>query len=62
MNNLKDYLTIKDASRMLGVCQATLRRWDRLGKLKAMRHPINGYRLYEENKLKEIINHVVDSQ
>jgi DNA-binding transcriptional MerR regulator len=40
---------------MLKVCEATLRRWDKFGKLKAVRHPINGYRLYEKQKILELI-------
>jgi DNA (cytosine-5)-methyltransferase 1 len=55
VDSLKDYLTIKEASRMLKVCEATLRRWDKFGKLKAVRHPINGYRLYEKQKILELI-------
>jgi MerR family transcriptional regulator, copper efflux regulator len=55
MDNLNNYVTIREASRMLGVCEATLRRWDKLGKLKAVRHPINGYRLYKVDSLKSLI-------
>ena len=44
-------LTIKDAARILGVSEPTLRRWDELGKFTARRHPINGYRLYERAKV-----------
>ena len=39
-------LTISEAASELGVTSATLRNWDRAGKLKAHRHPINRYRLY----------------
>jgi DNA-binding transcriptional MerR regulator len=39
-------LTIGEAAAELGVSAATLRNWDRLGKLAARRHPINDYRLY----------------
>ena len=55
MDNLNNYVTIREAARMLGVCEATLRRWDKLGKLKAVRHPINGYRLYKIDNLKSLI-------
>jgi DNA-binding transcriptional MerR regulator len=55
MDNLNNYVTIREASRMLGVCEATLRRWDKLGKLKEVRHPINGYRLYKVDSLKSLI-------
>lgn len=53
--NLGDYLTVKEAARFLGVCPGTLRNWDRSGKLRPARHPINGYRLYRREQLDEII-------
>lgn len=40
-------ITIKEAARLLGVSEPTLRRWDELRKFPARRHPINGYRLYD---------------
>ena len=53
-----EYLTIKDASRVLGVTSTTLRRWDKAGKLKTRRHPMNNYRIYdpvEVERLKKAI-------
>lgn len=44
-------LTVKDAALLLGVAEATLRRWDESGKFRAHRHPMNGYRLYREADL-----------
>jgi excisionase family DNA binding protein len=44
-------ITIKEAARLLGVSEPTLRRWDELGKFPARRHPINGYRLYDRAKV-----------
>ena len=41
-----DYLTVKEASQILGVNPETLRRWDNSGKLKTKRHPMNNYRIY----------------
>jgi excisionase family DNA binding protein len=55
VENFNNYVTIREAAKMLGVCEATLRRWDKLGKLKAVRHPINGYRLYKVDSLKSLI-------
>lgn len=34
------------SAELLGVSEQTLRRWDKAGKLRAARHPMNGYRLY----------------
>ena len=39
-------LTVGEAAIELEVSPATLRNWDRAGKLTAHLHPINGYRLY----------------
>ncbi|KPJ71745.1 hypothetical protein AMJ50_00135 [Parcubacteria bacterium DG_74_3] len=43
----RKYLTIKETSEILEVTPLTLRNWDKKGKLKALRHPINNYRLYK---------------
>ncbi len=51
----KKYLTIKEASKMLGVTPLTLRNWDKSGKLKAMRNPINNYRTYHIEDIKNFI-------
>jgi len=58
MTNLNDYLTIKKAASFLGVSPMTLRRWDNENKLKATRHPINNYRLYERKQLEKIIEEI----
>ena len=42
--SLSDFITIKDAAKLLGVSEMTLRRWDKAGKLKTKRHPFNNYR------------------
>jgi MerR family copper efflux transcriptional regulator len=52
---LGDYLTIAEAAGFLGVSPATLRNWDKVGKLKAVRHPVNGYRLYRQEDLKRLL-------
>jgi excisionase family DNA binding protein len=45
------YYTIKQASRLLHVTPLTLRNWDKSGKLKAYRHPLNNYRVYKTEQL-----------
>ena len=57
-NNIKDYLTIKEASEFLGVCKDTLRIWDAKGKLKSFRHPINHYRLYRKPELIKLLKKI----
>jgi DNA-binding transcriptional MerR regulator len=42
------------------VSAATLRNWDRAGKVKATRHPVNGYRLYRKEDLSNLLEKVKD--
>jgi DNA repair protein RadD len=44
-------LTVKEAAEYLGVSTATIRRWERAGHLKAVRHPANDYRLFRVEDL-----------
>lgn len=55
MTNLNDYLTIKEAAELIGVCPMTLRRWDLAGKLKSYRNPANNYRIYRKLELKKFL-------
>lgn len=58
--NIKDYITIKEASEVLGVDKTTLRRWDKAGKLKPYRHPLNKYRLYKKSELEALLRGISD--
>ena len=44
---VKKYLTIKEVAQLIGVTPLTLRNWDKAGKLKALRNPLNNYRVYK---------------
>ena len=55
---LSEYMTVQQAASMLGVSSSTLRNWDRSGKLMAIRHPFNGYRLYLRTELLGILQDV----
>jgi DNA (cytosine-5)-methyltransferase 1 len=48
----KKLLPLAEVADMLSVSKETLRRWDAAGKLKSVRHPVNGYRMYKPNDLK----------
>lgn len=68
---LKEYYSLTEAAEILGKSKETLRRWDREGKLVAMREPISNYRVYQKEQLhvfagfttvdidKEVTNYVV---
>lgn len=52
------YITIKQASKILGVSPLTLRNWDKNGKLKARRHPMNNYRVYKIEDLEKVMSEI----
>ena len=55
LKNLQDYLLIKEAAEVLGVTQQTLRNWEKAGKLRVYRNPVNGYRLFLKTDLEVIL-------
>ncbi len=57
-NMAKLYITIKQASKILNVTPLTLRNWDKNGKLKAHRHPMNNYRVYKIEDLERVIHEI----
>ena len=48
---MQKYLSIHEAARLLHVTPLTLRNWDRDGKLRAYRNPINNYRIYRLDQI-----------
>ncbi len=55
MRKLQDYLTVREAAELVGVSPSTLRAWDRAGKLKAARNPMNRYRLYRREDIEAFL-------
>lgn len=49
---MKEHYAISEVADMLSVSKETLRRWDKNGKLKPIRHPINNYRVYHLDQLR----------
>jgi len=58
MPGMSCFLTVSEAAALLGVSTSTIRNWDRAGKLKAIRHPLNNYRLYERRQLQSLLDHL----
>ena len=54
-NELQKLLTIRQASEVLNVHVETLRRWDRSGKLKAIRVNDRGDRRYKSEDLEKML-------
>ena len=55
MNKFNEYLKITDAAKFLGVSGNTLINWEKEGKIKVYRHPINNYRYYKKEDLEKIL-------
>ncbi len=49
---MKEYYTISEVADLLSVSKETLRRWDKNGKLSAVREPMSNYRVYSKDQLK----------
>ena len=59
---LSDYLKITEAAEYLGVSANTLRNWEKVGKIKAQRHPVNSYRLFKKEDLDAILLSVTQTR
>lgn len=55
MTDLSSTLRVKDAARLLGVTPQTVRNWVTRGQLPALRHPVNGYRLFNLSDLTKVM-------
>ncbi len=62
MKKIEDYLQIKEAAEFLGVTRATLRNWEKHGKLNSHRHLINRYRLYKREDLEVLLQSIYASK
>ena len=57
----KRYLKVKEVAELFGVTPLTIRNWDKKGKLKSYRHPINNYRIYKPQDV-ELFIRKIESQ
>lgn len=53
---MNEYLSLAEASKLIGKSKETLRRWDREGKLNAVREPISNYRVYNREHVQTLFN------
>lgn len=53
--NSKKHLTIRQAAKIIGVSELTLRNWDKKRKFVASRHPINNYRIYTLDQIESLM-------
>ena len=55
---MPEYLKISEAADLLKITKQTLRNWDKRGKFKPFRHPINNYRLYKKSDLVKLLKKI----
>ena len=58
MEKLSDYMRVAEAAEYLGVSPNTLRNWVNAGKIAAIRHPLNDYRLFKKEDLDSLLKKV----
>lgn len=55
---MKEYISLSEASELFGKSKETLRRWDREGKLEAVREPISNYRVYKKSAIEQLLGNL----
>lgn len=58
---MKEYLSLSEASELIGKSKETLRRWDREGKLSAVREPISNYRVYKKEQVESLFGEFLNN-
>jgi DNA (cytosine-5)-methyltransferase 1 len=53
---MNEYLTLSEASELIGKSKETLRRWDKEGKLTAVREPMSNYRVYRKTEVETLFS------
>lgn len=56
----KEYLSLSKAAELIGKSKETLRRWDREGKLTAVREPVSNYRVYKRTDIQTLFPEIFD--
>ncbi len=64
LNNMvtKNYISLAEASEILGKSKETLRRWDKEGKLSAVREPISNYRVYKRDDIQSLLGDMFEEE
>ena len=62
LNSKKEFITIKEAAEILSVSRDTFRRWDKAGKLKTKRHPMNNFRIYDPAEVEALRKAILEGK
>lgn len=55
MSIREEFLLVKEAAAMLGVCPNTIRAWGASGQLTEYRHPVNHYRMFKRKDIDQLL-------
>ncbi len=58
----KEYISINESARLLGVTPQTLRAWEKKGVLVPYRNPINKYRMYRVTQIEDFLQEMADER
>jgi len=58
---IKGYLSLTEASELVGKSKETLRRWDNEGILMAVREPVSNYRVYRKKDVQEFLGDLFEN-
>jgi len=50
-----EFILVKEAAELLGVCPNTIRSWGESGKLTEYRHPVNSYRMFKRKEIERLL-------
>ena len=57
---MNKYMTLSETSEYIGKSKETLRRWDKEGKLLAVREPMSNYRVYRKSDVDTLFADFLD--
>ncbi len=58
---MNEYITLSEASELIGKSKETLRRWDNEGKLTATREPMSNYRVYPKSDVLKLLPNFINN-
>lgn len=59
---MNEYMTLSETSEYIGKSKETLRRWDKEGKLTAVREPMSNYRVYRKSDVDALFSDFLDEK
>ena len=57
---MNEFMTLSETSEYIGKSKETLRRWDKEGKLTAVREPMSNYRVYRKSDVDSLFSTFLD--